>query len=36
LQAEAAHQQAKPLIKTAFEEYCEENPAALEARVYDV
>lgn len=36
LQAEVAHQQAKPLPKTAFEEYCEDNPAALEARVYDV
>jgi CBS domain-containing protein len=35
LQAEAAHQQAKPLPKTAFEEYCEENPDALEARMYD-
>jgi CBS domain-containing protein len=35
LQAEAAHQQAKPLPKTAFEEYCEENPDAFEARVYD-
>nr|AAB53704.1 hypothetical protein [Prochlorothrix hollandica] len=36
LQAEAAHQEAKGLIKTAFEEYLEENPEALEARVYDV
>ncbi|MGB3404121.1 MAG: CP12 domain-containing protein [Microcoleaceae cyanobacterium] len=35
LQAEAAHQQAKPIVKTAFEEYCEENPDALEARMYD-
>lgn len=35
LQAEAAHQQAKPIVKTAFEEYCEENPDAFEARMYD-
>jgi CBS domain-containing protein len=35
LQAEAAHQTAKPIQKTAFEEYCEENPNALEARMYD-
>ncbi len=35
LQAEAAHQQAQPITKTAFEQYCEENPEALEARMYD-
>lgn len=35
LQAEAAHRRAKKLDKTYFEEYCEENPDALEARVYD-
>lgn len=35
LQAEAAHQQVKKLPKTAFEEYCEENPDAVEARIYD-
>ena len=35
LQAEAAHQQAEKLPKTAFEEYCEENPEAAEARMYD-
>lgn len=37
LQAEAAHQRAdKPFAgKTAFELYCEENPDALEARIYD-
>jgi len=35
LQAEAAHQKAERLEKTAFEEYCEENPDAAEARVYD-
>jgi predicted transcriptional regulator len=36
LQAEAAHQRAEKLPKTAFDEYCEEFPEALEARVYDV
>lgn len=36
LQAEAAHQRAKPIEKTAFEEYVEENPDAAEARSYDV
>ncbi|NJN85897.1 MAG: CBS domain-containing protein [Leptolyngbyaceae cyanobacterium SL_7_1] len=36
LQAEAAHQRAdKPVGKTAFETYCEENPDAFEARLYD-
>lgn len=35
LQAEAAHQKAEKLTKTAFESYCEEYPDALEARVYD-
>jgi CBS domain-containing protein len=35
MQAEAAHQQAKKLQKTAFEEYCQENPDAFEARMYD-
>lgn len=35
LQAEAAHQKAERLLKTAFDEYCEENPEAAEARVYD-
>lgn len=35
LQAEAAHQKAERLEKTAFEVYCEENPEAAEARVYD-
>ncbi|WP_315874584.1 CP12 domain-containing protein [Thermocoleostomius sinensis] len=37
LQAEAAHQKAELLYgtKTAFEAYCEENPDALEARIYD-
>jgi CBS domain-containing protein len=36
LQAEASHQQALKPTKSAFEEYCEENPEAAEARVYDV
>ena len=36
LQAEAAHQKAKLQGKTAFSEYCEEFPDALEARIYDV
>jgi CBS domain-containing protein len=36
LQAEAAHQRAERLPKTAFEVYCEEFPEALEARMYDV
>ncbi|MCU0523890.1 MAG: Calvin cycle protein CP12 [Elainella sp. Prado103] len=37
LQAEASHQRAEKLFdtKTAFEVYCEENPDALEARIYD-
>lgn len=35
LQAEAAHQKAERIEKTAFELYCEENPEAAEARVYD-
>lgn len=34
LQAEAAHQQANH-PKTAFEDYCNENPDAVEARTYD-
>jgi hypothetical protein len=34
LQAEASHQkQAKQ--KTAFEQYCDDNPEAAECRVYD-
>jgi signal-transduction protein with cAMP-binding, CBS, and nucleotidyltransferase domain len=37
LQAEASHQKAEKLYgtKSAFEVYCEENPDALEARIYD-
>ncbi|NEP84664.1 MAG: hypothetical protein F6K39_45110, partial [Okeania sp. SIO3B3] len=36
LQAEAAHQKAERLEKTAFDIYCEDNPEAAEARSYDV
>lgn len=36
LQAEASHQRAeKPEGKSAFEEYCTDNPDALEARIYE-
>ncbi len=35
LQSEAAHQQAKELPKTAFEEFCEEFPEATQARILD-
>lgn len=35
LQAEAAHQKAEKIHKTAFEIYCEEYPEAREARMYD-
>lgn len=35
MQAEAAHQRAKGVDKTAFEEYCDEYPEAMEARIYD-
>jgi signal-transduction protein with cAMP-binding, CBS, and nucleotidyltransferase domain len=35
LQAESAHQRAKKPEKSYFEEYCEENPDAVEARIYD-
>lgn len=37
LQAEASHQKAEQTYRTksAFESYCEENPDALEARIYD-
>ncbi len=35
LQAELAHQRSQKPSKTAFEEYCEDNPEALEARIYD-
>lgn len=35
LQAEAAHQQSKKLLKTAFEEYCEEFPEAMQERMLE-
>ncbi|MEQ8970031.1 MAG: CP12 domain-containing protein [Coleofasciculus sp. C1-SOL-03] len=35
LQAEAAHQRAEKPSQTAFEEYCEEYPEALESRIYE-
>ncbi len=35
LQAELAHQEAKRVSKTAFEEYCEEFPEAMETRMFD-
>jgi len=36
LQAEVAHQKAERFDKTAFDEYCEDNPEAAEARTYDI
>ena len=36
LQAEAAHQKAEVLDRSAFEDYCEEFPEALESRIYEV
>ncbi|MEG3918274.1 CBS domain-containing protein [Microcoleus sp. T3_A4] len=35
MQAEASHQRSMKLEKTAFDQYCEENPEAAEARIYD-
>lgn len=35
LEAEASHQRAVKPLKTSFEVYCEENPEAAEARMYD-
>ncbi|MCA1994371.1 MAG: Calvin cycle protein CP12, partial [Coleofasciculus sp. S288] len=35
MQAEAAHQRARRLEKTAFEDYCKEYPEAVEARIYE-
>jgi CP12 domain len=34
LQAEAAHQKQK-VSKNSLQEYCDDNPDALECRVYD-
>lgn len=36
LQAEIAHQRAERLQRTAFEDYCDEYPEAIEARLYDL
>jgi CBS domain-containing protein len=36
LQSEIAHQRAEKIDKTAFEDYCDEYPEALEARLYDL
>jgi CBS domain-containing protein len=36
LQAEAAHQRAEKPAHSAFEDYCEEFPEAVEARMYDL
>jgi CBS domain-containing protein len=36
LQAEYAHQRAKKPQQNYFDEYCQENPDALEARMYEV
>jgi CBS domain-containing protein len=35
LQAEIAHQEAKRIEKTAFEEFCEEFPETLQGKVFD-
>ncbi|MGF1590091.1 MAG: Calvin cycle protein CP12 [Pleurocapsa sp.] len=35
LSAEAAHQKQKAPKKNSFEQYCEDNPDALECRVYE-
>jgi hypothetical protein len=35
LQAEAAHQRESTKPKNNFEKYCDDNPDALECRVYD-
>jgi len=35
LQAEASHQRTRKQEATAFQEYCEANPDALEARMYE-
>lgn len=34
LQAEASHQRSEH-HNTPFEQYCEDNPGAIEARIYD-
>ncbi|MEL4896257.1 Calvin cycle protein CP12 [Crocosphaera sp. Alani8] len=35
LQAEASHQRQNETPKTSFEKYCDDNPDAVECRVYD-
>ncbi|MEA5510793.1 Calvin cycle protein CP12 [Crocosphaera sp. UHCC 0190] len=35
LQAEAAHQRQKQPTQTSLEKYCDDNPDAVECRVYD-
>ena len=35
LSAEAAHQKQKAPKKTSLEQYCDDNPDALECRVYE-
>lgn len=35
LSAEASHQREKAPKKTSLEQYCDENPDALECRVYE-
>ena len=35
LSAEAAHQKQNTPEKTSFEKYCDDNPDALECRVYE-
>lgn len=35
LQAEASHQRQSVKPKTSLEQYCDDNPDALECRVYD-
>jgi CBS domain-containing protein len=36
LQSEIAHQRAEKPLRTAFEDYCDEYPEVLEARIYDL
>ncbi len=35
LQAEASHQREKEHQKNSLQQYCDDNPEALECRVYD-
>ncbi|MBD2205299.1 CBS domain-containing protein [Calothrix sp. FACHB-1219] len=36
IQAEIAHQRSEKFVKTAFEDYCDEYPEAIEAITYDL